>query len=280
MFAVAAISTKEGREVRALDIGGAFLNADIGVTGIPVHMRLDKTLTRVLTQLDPTYTKYVRRDGTVVVKLDKALYGCVEAAKLWYEDLRSTLHKAGYAENRYDRCVFNRTNMGVQTTLALHVDDILATSTSSSDLDDLVTHLKQSYPAVGVRSGKVISYVGMTFDFGVAGEVSILMENFTSTILSEHPEVKTRITPAAENLFVVREGQRQATDKERDIFRATVAKLLYLAKRIKPECLTAVAFLSTRVLKCDEDDLKKLQRLLGYVNSTVGRGMGLRIGEQ
>jgi exosome complex RNA-binding protein Rrp4 len=58
-----------------------------------------------------------------------------------------------------------------------------------------------------------------------------------------------------------------------------VAKIQYLAKRVRPECLTAVSFLSTRVQCCDTDDLAKLDRLLGYIYGTRNRGIVLSIGE-
>ena len=56
--------------------------------------------------------------------------------------------------------------------------------------------------------------------------------------------------------------------------------MLYLAKRVRPECLTAVAFLSTRVHECDIDDLAKLRRLLGYVLGTRDRGIVFDIGDE
>ena len=55
-------------------------------------------------------------------------------------------------------------------------------------------------------------------------------------------------------------------------------KLLYVAKRIRPECLTAVSFLSTRVTKCDEDDVEKLRRLVKYIRKTKDLGLVLRPG--
>jgi hypothetical protein len=43
--------------------------------------------------------------------------------------------------------------------------------------------------------------------------------------------------------------------------------------------MTAVAFLTTRVQKCDADDLKKLTRLLRYLRATRERGVVLEIGD-
>jgi hypothetical protein len=73
-------------------------------------------------------------------------------------------------------------------------------------------------------------------------------------------------TPATEGLFEVRANATTCTEQRRKDFHSTVAKMLYLAKRTRPECLTAVAYLATRVTKCTEDDWEKLTRLLRYVN--------------
>ena len=46
-------------------------------------MKLGAEVSRAITELDPLYQAYVRPDGTVIVKLMKALYGCVQSAKRW-----------------------------------------------------------------------------------------------------------------------------------------------------------------------------------------------------
>ena len=45
-------------------------------------------------------------------------------------------------------------------------------------------------------------------------------------------------------------------------FHHLTAQLVYLAKRVKPECLTAVAYLATRVTRCNVDDVDKLHRVI------------------
>jgi len=52
------------------------------------------------------------------------------------------------------------------------------------------------------------------------------------------------------------------------IFHATVAKLLFIAKRARPDILLAISFLTTRVKEPDEDDWGKLKRVLGYLSGT------------
>ena len=67
-----------------------------------VLMRLNKYLTNILVSIDKSDQKYVNEKGTVVVKLKKALYGCVESAKLWYDKISSNLTQLGYKVNPSD----------------------------------------------------------------------------------------------------------------------------------------------------------------------------------
>ena len=74
-------------------------------------------------------------------------------------------------------------------------------------------------------------------------------------------------TPAANYLFEVED-----TEKPEKYFKeqhhSIEAKALYLAKRGRPDILTAVAFLSTRVQTSTEQDLKKLIKLVKYLYGT------------
>jgi histone deacetylase 1/2 len=159
------------------------------------------------------------------------------------------------------------------------VDDLLVTSRSRKGLADFVAYLKRTYKEVKVNHGPVVDYVGMTFDFRVEGEVSITMQSCVDDILSGSGVTDAKVTPATSRLFDVRSDAVKATATEEKFFRSYVAKVLYLAKRVRPECLTAVAFLTTRVNECDQDDLNKLNRLLGYILGTRERGITLRVGE-
>ena len=64
-----------------------------------------------------------------MVRLDKALYGCVEASLLWYDDLKSKLTADSFVENPYDQCEFNEiVKSGKQISVILHLDDLMVMS--------------------------------------------------------------------------------------------------------------------------------------------------------
>lgn len=183
----------------------------------------------ILVQLDASYSEFLEPNGSNVVQLDKALYGCVEAALLWYKDLRGTLD-----ENPHDRCVFNKTDpaTGVQLTVALHVDDLLVTCASEEMLQALDAHLKSVYHETKTNRGHVVNYVDMSFDFSGVGSVGVTMDHCTQDILAsctKPPNVRS--TQAADTPFDVRLEAEKATEAKRQRFHSLVAKTLYLAKR-------------------------------------------------
>jgi hypothetical protein len=56
-------------------------------------------------------------------------------------------------------------------------------------------------------------------------------------------------------------------------FHSIVAKILYLAKRTRPDLLTTVQFLTKRVGVANTGDWKKLMRLGRYLNGSLGLGI-------
>jgi hypothetical protein len=157
------------------------------------------------------------------------------------------------------------------------VDDLLVTAATVADLAAFGAYLKSVYPETKTSTGAVLNYLGMSLDFTASGKVAVTMKNCVDDILAGSGVSKGRTTPATASLFDVRDAPK-ATDAEAKRFHSIVAKLLYVAKRVRMDCLTAVAFLTTRVQACDTDDLAKLERVLGYVFATRERGIVLHIG--
>ena len=78
-------------------------------------------------------------------------------------------------------------------------------------------------------------------------------------------------TPASNHLFKIREDNddsQQLTPKLSEEFHHLTAKTLFLSKRARPDLQTAVAFLTTRVKAPDNDNQKKLAKLMKYLQET------------
>jgi hypothetical protein len=267
LLIVAALAAEQRRQVCTVDIKGAYLNAKMQK---PVHMWLDANLSELAGELQPGFNRYKSADGRVLVQLDRALYGTIEAGQLWYEHIKSTLNTAGYVSNEYDACVFNKTVNGKQISVVLYVDDLFVTCEDSNLIEELLQVLRSTYKTITVKNGKTHSYLGLTFDYTVEGECAVSMAGFVNDLLHDAgvPENSSAPTPASNNLFTIRENCKKLDQSKSEIFHSLTAKILYLAKRVRPDLLVAVSFLSTRTKEPDEDDWIKLTRALRYVNSS------------
>ena len=281
-MSVAAIAASEKRAVVVLDIGGAYLNASMPSDN-PVYMRIEPALADIIVKHHPQYSQFIRKNGELIVKLKKAVYGCIEAAKLWHLHLTRSLASLGYHPNAYDPCVFNKQGSdGLQCTIVLHVDDLLITSASPALIDELVDGLRAEFKETKVVRGPIVPYLGMTLDFSTPGSVSITMDGMVEAILADcNVDDLTKVTrsPAMEGLFECDDDSPLLDTKDKKYFHTFTARLLYLAKRVKPECLVTVAFLATRVTKSTLQDLGKLRRLLRYLHysHTIEHHRGIRL---
>ena len=137
--------------------------------------------------------------------------------------------------------------------------------------------LRTQFPVITVNEGYLLSYLGMMFDFRGEDAVYVTIQKIVDDVLEGCGVDKCCATPTTDNLFVVREAPKVSA-KEAIWCRSYVAKVLYIAKRFKPECLTVVSFLTSRVVVYDVDDLGKVRRLLGYIRKIRTAGVCFRIG--
>ena len=279
VLTIAALAATEGRAVGTIDFPSAFLNCDMPEDSEEVLMRLDPFVTMVMTEIDKDFIKYVNSKGTSVVKLRRALYGCVESARIWNDKLHSELSLLGFIRNPYDKCIYNRIeNDGTQSTLVVHVDDVLIAAKDDERVDKIMDEIETRFGDVTKHKGKIINYIGMTFNFSQEKKAIITMQGYIEDLMkyvAGRSEFEgTANDPARSNLFNTKDGiSKLLSEKEKKFFHTLVAKLLYLGKRVRPDILVAVSFLCKRVQKPNECDLEKLKRVVQYIRST--REMGI-----
>ena len=227
-------------------------------------------------QLDPTARHYVRTNGELTVKLKRALYGCVQSARLWYDRLRAALEGQGFVVNQYDMCVFNRMVEGKRLSVAFHVDDLLVTCVEQGPIDEMVRLLLAEFEGVSeVRGGKH-SYLAMNLE--LSDEYYTLdMAGYLKKILvgREGRGVKT---PAAADLCKDPVDSPLLDAKGQKDFHSDVATILFIAKRVRMECLTAVSVLASRVNVATDCDRDKLDRVFSYLAHTEDVRMRFRCG--
>jgi hypothetical protein len=159
----------------------------------------------------------------------------------------------------------------------LHVDDLFVASDTQELLDDFIRDLREAFAEVKVKEGNLNSYLGMRLrDTEESIEVDMIL--YIDECLEWSKVSGTANTPATSELFNISEDSPVLGAEGLEDFHTGVAKLLYLAKRCRPDILPAISFLSSRVGKATNEDLVKFQRVFKYLRATREKVMKFRKG--
>ena len=165
----------EKRDVATCDIPGAFMQSNMKGK---VVMKLEGVMAEIILKIDSKlYRKFVVMEGgkpVIYVILEKALYGTLQAALLFWQNLSSQLKEWGFIINPYDFCVANKMIDGKQCTILWHVDDLKISHVNPDAVTVILNLLDQRYgqEIVGgkrapltVTRGKIHDYLGMVLDY-------------------------------------------------------------------------------------------------------------------
>lgn len=268
-----ALAQKQNKKLAVCDIGGAYLNADMPDL---VYVSIDRNLTAMLVEMDPKAAEFVNNDGKLIVQLQKALYGCVQSGKLWYDNLKAFLLSIGFKVNGKDGCVFSQ-KMGNNdfVTISTHGDDLLITYSEEKNLDEIVAALIKKYTDVKVkRGGKTIDYLGMRITIEADNSFHIDMPASIEELTQDISNFTNY--PCKVNLVDI---NRPNVDKSlldftrKNIFRSKIASLLFISRMVRPDIFFVVSYLGTRVSDPNTTDWEDLQLLLMYLKNTKNNGL-------
>ncbi len=166
------------------------------------------------------------------LRLQKALYGMMKSALLFYRKLISELKEMGFEVNPYNPCVVNKIVKGSQMMIRWHVDDSMISRSSGKAISKFLRELKDICgDNLAESTGKIHDYLEMTFDFSLQDEVKINMTQYISKVIEVFPKeiVGKAATPAGDHLFKVREDGQKLNGEQADAFHHTVYQLLFAA---------------------------------------------------
>jgi hypothetical protein len=272
LYILCNLLLEKDMQVATADVVGAYLNAEMTDE---VFMRIDKRLVPYMVESNPQHKKMIRPNGEIFVKLKKALYGCRQSGRLWYNKISKILSSIGFTKSRFDECVFTLRRQGQRPIIiGLYVDDLWIMSHNNEDEKWILDQLKSKVNGMTINHGDSIDYLGMNFDFKVKDEISVTAKGYTDEVLRLHQTTGTVISPANDDIFKVNDNLPLLNDHQQGQMRSSVHKLLYLASRTRPDISVPVNFLCTRVLNYTLEDKFKLNRVLKYLNGT--KNLGLR----
>ena len=281
-FAVAAHAASRNLAIGSFDVKQAFTKAPMPIDSKKIRVRLTKSYVNIIKsisqELNDLYESFQSDDGSVIVELDYALYGTLEAGRIWYDYFRGILvNKLGYKVSAHDDCVFNMFNSDgiIISTIVVHVDDGFVTGSDESVLDTFFEKLTAELGELTIRRGRVHEYLGMLLDFSQPSVVHITIEKMIQQLISDWNVSKKRNSPARSDLFSIDESSQALNEASSKQLHRGIAQLLYLSTHVRPDVLCATIFLTSRVQNLTQQDFSKFMDILSYLNYTTSLGIML-----
>jgi hypothetical protein len=256
------------------DIKGAFLHARFEEEDPTIYIKISKDIVQFWKLLDPTIENYEGMDGEVIMKLDKYIYGLKQSPRKFQEHLSETILSLGYVQSTYDKCLYIKKHFGNISILSTHVDDICQVSNCDEWIIEVKEKLIKVYKNIEVQH-PIKSYLGMNITrISESRNILINQPKLTQEIIDmylERPIIKA--TPSSISFLDDNNSMEQQQEIDKSKYLGLVMKLMYLARLTRPDILFSVTYLATKCQHPTNEEWKKCQRIIQYLNGTRTYGI-------
>lgn len=188
-------------------------------------------------------------EGEYVKRLHKSLYGLKQAGRKWYDTLSHTLTDLGFQVNQSDPGIFSVHDAEHITILAIHVDDCMITSSSSSLIAEYKTKLNEQYSLTDLGPIHWLLGIKITRNRD-ARTISLSQTTYIDTILSRFhlSDAKPTATPIVPGASLSKDNapadDTEAAHMQKTPYREAIGSLMYAAIATRPDISFAVSALS------------------------------------
>lgn len=207
----------EGRQIAISDISGDFLHPEMiskeGVALIKFKAQFVDILCEINLEFESSVT-YESGRNVLYVELKRSIYGCIEAAILWYEMYKKVKKGMRFEINLYDLCVANKVINGTQCTICFYVDDNKISHIDVNVIKEVVKELEKHFGPTTTMFGDELNFLGMNICIDrMSKTYSIEMKNMINKAIEAfEEELDDEVaSPATKHLLTVK-----ATDEKLD----------------------------------------------------------------
>ena len=273
---VMAIAAKEKRPLRVGDIPSAYLQAEhIPADGKTTFVRADKETTRIIVKVYPDLANYVTPNGTMILEVARALYGLVESAWLWYQELTKNLLSLGYTVTEADRGLFVKKvyrgdEIIASNIVSVHVDDLISAASPNAEgaalSKEFWDYLETKWPGIKLQTGP--QYKHLSWDIVQDIDTGVIRRSQTSYIkdvLKSLKVTKFQYHPMRTDLVTNRPESPPLNPTQHSQFRSVLQKVAY-AREGRPDIDFVVSHLQRLQSAPTMTDWNDLMHLLQYLN--------------
>jgi len=237
------------------DVRKAFLNAD-AADGIRLMIRPPVEGMKGMPRCD-----YAKGPGFLI--LVKAVYGSIDAGRLWNECLNKAFLMNRWKRSRLDPCLYVKCDeSGHVSTSVVHVDDIAASGRAiSSEVRSLGYQFREVKP-VGELGSPMLGVEVFKFDSCIV----LSMEKYIVAKLVKSTRKSCPVSPLP---VILPDGNDESElIKDVIVFQKPLGQLMWIATSERFDILYAVNWLSRYTSAPRASHMRVLDHLLAYVHGT------------
>ena len=202
--------------------------------------------------------------------LKRALYGLKQAALAWYEQLKASLQKIGFAVSDADPCLYVKGSGVTRVYVLVHVDDCILIGQKQTVLS-VKSQVAQLFEISDL--GEMKHFLGMEVIRDEASRTLWLgQRNYAKNVLKRFSmeDCKTKISPMDAGMQLTKDGTAL---REEVPYRELIGSLLYLAMCTRPDLTHSVGMLSRFMSNPKEEHWQAAKGVLRYLAGTVEIGL-------
>ena len=291
VFLLCNLASYHRAKLTTYDIKGAFLHAAFGPSDEVTYIRINKEVTSIWVEQDPSALPFVDQKGTLLLELDKFIYGLKQSPLKFQQHLAAVLTKLGYTQLTQDECLYIKHEGKDFSLLSTHVDDIMQVATQDRFYSELKAGLIEAYKDITTHE-EGDAYLGMSIERSKEDSryIKLSQRGLIDKVIAKYPKQpgdhQRHYSPSGDNLFDVNEeeenvssgdgtssgdgrpGNRDCSPEERSEFLSALMTLMYLARLTRPDILMGVTFLACRTHCATLRDVGHLLSIVRYLEGT------------
>ena len=230
----------------------------------------------IFIEIPPGYVEFLKEEFDEDVdfqfqKLEKALYGLVQAVRSWFLRFSEVLKKRlGFESFPNEKCLFKRENEDGFVMIGMYVGDCLVIGDKPA-VKKAIEDIEKVFQIT--KSEMVNEFVGCTIE-KQEGRILLSQPDLIRKLLQKFEEkiksLKKYMTPAPANTHVVvpTMEEEKLSEEEQKKYRSGVGSLLYLLKHSRPDLSNAVRDLSKTMMGANKAQQKLMYRAIKFVEAT------------
>jgi hypothetical protein len=288
VYMVLAIAQHMRMNLEVCDVPSAYLNTSLPL-GKKHLMRIKPLLAKYFIQADNSAKEFLQRDGSLLVQLEKALYGLPESGKLWHELLMSNLKAAGYTHKPNDTTVWKRVERanGKVKSLSIvlvFVDDFLHVwKTTGGGARSIRDELHAKLSSRGLPPLKCsrlteessVSFLGLSIQKIPGSRFFVSQPGYSAALVETYPYTRKQNSPLPPdfNTRTLSDEDIAPLDaEETTLYRKQIMSIAWTV-RTRPNIATSVAHKQTNCAAPRDIDNRDLAHVIGYLANYPNAGI-------